>query len=137
MGTNADDAGKLALRITLGVLMLFNGVAKLKDLSEIHAIVRDHGLPELLTYGVLVGEVLAPILLILGILTRAAGSTLAVNMSIAVLLKHTASILKLSRWGGVAIELELLYAMGGIAVALLGPGRFTLARRGAKRWWLE
>ncbi|WP_213976007.1 DoxX family protein, partial [Serratia marcescens] len=61
------DAGKLALRLTFGGLMLFHGVAKIQHgIGWIADALQQQGLPAFIAYGVYVGEILAPILIVLG-----------------------------------------------------------------------
>jgi putative oxidoreductase len=132
-----SDAGKLVLRLAVGIPMLFNGVAKLGDLHEIHEIVHAHHLPDALTYGVLLGEVVGPVLIVLGLFTRIGGVVVAGDMVFAIALKHAAAVFKLSKWGALAIEVELLYCLSAIAIALLGPGAWAIGRGRTRRWWLE
>ena len=62
-----QDLGKLLLRITLGVLILMHGIAKLNGgLSGITGMVEAQGLPGFLGYAVLIGVVVAPLMLIAG-----------------------------------------------------------------------
>lgn len=125
-----EDLGKLILRVALGLLMLFHGVAKLRHgIAGITANVVSHGLPVFVAYGVYVGEVLAPVFLIAGLGTRVAAAILAVNMVFAVWLAHAGDLLKLSAKGGAyALELQALYFFGAIAVALFGAGRYSISR---------
>src|SRR3546814_13179296 len=72
--TTTDDLGKRVLRLTLGILLLFHGRAKLSHgVSGIEGMVAAHGLPAFFGWAVYIGEVVAPILLIVGVYTRAAG----------------------------------------------------------------
>ena len=73
-----------------------------------------------------VGEVIAPLLVIVGLWTRAAALVIAVNMIVAVLLVHTGEFFTMSKTGGWALELQGLYFLGALAVALLGAGRLSL-----------
>ena len=125
---NTDDLGKLLLRVTLGVLLLLHGAAKVMGgvPSGIMAKVVEHGWPFWITYGVYIGEVLAPALIILGILTRVGGLIIAINMVIAVYLAHLPQMTELATGGGWRLELQGLYFAGGLCVALLGAGRFSL-----------
>ena len=60
---NASDFGKLALRLTLGILTLLHGVGKIiSGPAPIVALVTAASLPAALAYLVYVGEVLAPVL---------------------------------------------------------------------------
>jgi hypothetical protein len=60
--------------------------------------------------------VLAPLLLLAGLWTRAAGLLVAINMVVAVLLVHTDQLAALNRNGGWALELQGFYFF--IAVAM-------------------
>src|SRR5690242_9178736 len=73
-----EDAGKLLLRLAVGGLMLFHGVLKLRPghgLASIKALVIAKALPGFIGYGVYLGEIIAPLLLIAGVATRAAAAT--------------------------------------------------------------
>lgn len=124
---NMEDIGKLLLRITIAGLMLFHGIAKLKSgVGGIESMLDGAGLPTALAYGVYIGEVLVPILMLLGVLTRLSSIVFAFNMLVAVLLGHGSELLSLNKYGGWAIELPLLYLMGAFVIALIGPGRFAI-----------
>jgi len=122
-----QDTAKLLLRVALGALILLHGVAKLfNGPGFVVGLVSQAGLPSVLAYGVYVGEVIAPLLLIAGVWTRAAAAVVAVNMLVAVLLVHTGEFFALSKTGGWALELQGLYFVSAVSVALLGAGRFSL-----------
>lgn len=132
--TRADDLGRLLLRLMVGGLMLFHGVAKLSHgVSRIGGRLTTHGVPAFVAYGVYIGEVVAPLLIIAGIGTRPAALVLAFNMLVAVWLSSAADVARLSPTGGWAIELQMLYLLSAIAIALLGSGRFAISR-GKGRW---
>lgn len=121
-----DDTGKLLLRLTLGILILFHGVSKLiGGAGFVTGELAKIGMPEALGYLVYVGEVAAPILLIIGLWTRIAALIVAINMIVAVLLVHTSQFFTLSKTGGWALELQGLYFMSAVVIALLGAGRFS------------
>ncbi len=127
-----DDLGKLLLRLMLGGLMLFHGIAKLiSGPAAIKGMVAAAGYPAELGYLVYVGEVIAPLLLIIGVWTRPAALVIAVNMVIAVLLVHATQLFTLNaKTGGLALELQALYFFSALAIALLGPGGIRFGRRG-------
>ena len=126
----ADDLGKLFLRLTLGVLILLHGVAKLKGgVGGIEGLVVAAGLPSWFAYGVLVGEVLAPLLLIAGYYARIGAGLIAVTMLFAVGLAHRADLFVLTRTGGWALELQAMFLAAAIVAMLIGPGRFAINRR--------
>lgn len=124
---SSDDLGKLVLRVVLGALILFHGVAKLiHGPGFVLQALAKAGMPSFLAYGVYVGEVVAPLLLILGLWARAGALIVAVNMVVALLLVHTGQFLSLADTGGWALELQGMYLGGAIAVLLLGAGRFSV-----------
>jgi len=125
--TSSDDAGKLLLRAALAILLLFHGVSKLiGGVGFITGMLAKAGLPPAVGYLVYIGEVVAPLLILLGIWTRAAALVVVVNMIVALLLVHTAQFFTMSQTGGWALELQGFYLASAIAVALLGAGRYSL-----------
>ena len=125
-----EDSGKLLLRVTLGGLLLLHGVHKAQHgIDGIRTMLTAHGLPAVMAHGAWFGEIVAPVLVILGVGTRYAAAFMAVFMVMAVYLAHASQIASLSeRSGGYALELQALYLLGAVSVALLGAGRFALGR---------
>lgn len=124
---STDDAGKLLLRAVLAILLLFHGVSKLSGgIGFITGMLQGLGLPAFLGYGVYIGEVVAPLLVLVGLYTRPAALVVAINMVVALLLAHTGQFFTLSDTGGWALELQGMYLGGALAVALLGAGRYSL-----------
>jgi putative oxidoreductase len=128
-----DASGKLLLRLTIGGLMLPHGLAKLlqgfphgSGLISIKALLIFKGLPSWLAYGVLVTELLAPLLLIVGLWTRSAALLLALGMAMAVYLAHLGGIGTLSATGAWGIRNEALFLFGALSIALMGSGRYAL-----------
>ena len=125
-----QDIGKLVLRIALGLLILLHGIFKLRHgIGGIEGMVAAHGLPGFVAYGVLVGEVLAPVLLLLGWLSRVGAALVAVNMLFAFALAHMGQLARLNEQGGWALELQGMYLAVAVAPALLGPGRYAINQR--------
>lgn len=128
-----DDRGKLVLRIVLAVLILFHGVSKLiGGVGFITGMLAKAGLPPVFGYLVYIGEVVAPLLILLGIYTRLAALVVVINMIVALLLVHTSQFFTLNDTGGWALELQGMYLGGAIAVALLGAGRYSLGGAGGR-----
>ncbi|MBB1089512.1 DoxX family protein [Lysobacter sp. SG-8] len=124
------DLAKLFLRVTLGLLVMLHGAAKLKGgMAGIIGLVEAHGLPGFLGYGVLVGEILGPIMLVIGWHARVGAVLVAVNMLFAIALVHMGELGHLNRQGGWALELQAMFLVSAIALALLGPGRFSANQR--------
>jgi putative oxidoreductase len=125
-----DDIGKLVLRLTLGVLIALHGVSKLMNFQAASAGLAKQvvalGLPEFVAYGVYVGEVVAPVLLILGVLSRVGGVLVVINMLFAVVMVHSQQLFMLTKTGGWQLELQAFYLFCGLVVALIGSGRYAV-----------
>ena len=125
-----NDLGRLLLRVTLGVLVLLHGIAKLDGgMAGIVGMVEAQGLPGFLGYAVLVGEVVAPLMLIAGFHARIGGLLVAINMLVAIALVHMGELGSLNRQGGWALELQGMFLASAIVLALVGPGRFSVNQR--------
>jgi putative oxidoreductase len=120
------DTGKLIVRLSVGGLMLFHGIAKIMhpgSLGFIEGMLAGYSLPAVLAYGVYIGEVLAPLMVIVGYKTRIGGLLIAVNMLFAIVLAHTGDFFSLSEHGGWMVELQIFYLLSAVAVVFLGSGR--------------
>ena len=131
MNDNARaDLGKLILRLALGILVLLHGIAKLKGgMDGITYLVTAHGLPGFFAYGVLVGEVVAPLMVVAGLYARIGALLIAANMLVAIALAHMGQLGQLNEQGGWALELQGMYLAAAIALALLGPGAYGINRK--------
>ena len=124
------DAARLLLRVMLGVLILLHGISKIRGgPGFILDIVEKAGLPEPFGYLVYVGEVVAPILVIIGLFTRASALVIAINMIVAILLVHVSQFFTIADTGGWALELQGLYVVVAVCVSLLGAGRYSVGGR--------
>ncbi|MEM7378668.1 MAG: DoxX family protein [Pseudomonadota bacterium] len=125
--TAGNNFGKLVLRLTLGVLMLFHGYAKLSgDLVWLENMLAGYNLPPQLAYGVYVGEILAPIMIILGAFCRFGGLIIVVNMGFALFLAHQSELLLLNESGGYALEVQAFFLFTALAIVFLGSGRYAV-----------
>ncbi len=133
MGSTAplrsDDLGKLILRLAVGGLLLFHGIGKVMGgVGWMAPMLAANGLPAFIGYGVYVGEVVAPILILLGVLTRPAALVVAFNLLMAIYLVRLADAFKLNEGGAPQIELELFYILGALAIFFMGGGRFSISQ---------
>ena len=130
----SSDVGKLVLRLALGILILLHGISKITGgIGFITGLLAKVGMPAALGYLVFIGEVLAPILVIIGIWTRPAALVIAINMIVAVVLVHVPELATLGKTGGWALELQGMFFASAIALALLGAGRYSVGGSGG-RW---
>lgn len=107
------------LRVTLALLMLFHGWAKITTgIAGIEHMVIKAGFPAVLAYGVFIGEVIAPLLLLVGLFVVPAALVIAINMVVALLLVHNQHFLQLGNSGGWALELQAFFLVTALVVAL-------------------
>jgi putative oxidoreductase len=133
MGSSAalrsDDLGKLLLRLAVGGLLLFHGVGKIAaGVGWMMPMLGSMGIPGFVAYGVYVGEVVAPILILLGAFTRPAALVVAFDLVMAIYLVRRADLFQLNDMGALKVELELFYVLGALALFFLGGGRFGITR---------
>lgn len=127
-----SDIGYLILRITVAVLMMFHGVAKLTHLTGIKSMLAGVGFPEFMAYGVYITELIAPILILIGFRTRLASLAFFFGMLAAMFLAHSENLFALSKTGGLQIELILLYAFGAFVLFFTGAGKYAVST--ANQW---
>lgn len=125
-----DDAGKLILRLALGLMLLLHGISKITGgVGGITGMLQGVGLPSYLAFGVYVGEVLAPLLVVIGFYARVGAAVIVINMLVAIGLAHRQDLFALGEHGGWALELQGFFLFTALALALMGPGRFGINRR--------
>jgi len=133
MNSRSNDLALLVLRLFVGGLMLLHGIHKISQgfdagLAQIELMLTEQGLPEALAIGVYVGEILAPVLLILGVLVRPAALIVGFTMLMSIWLAYGSDLFATSDHGGSVIEVNLLYFAGSLALALAGGGRIAIRR---------
>ncbi|KAB7897620.1 DoxX family membrane protein [Rouxiella sp. S1S-2] len=132
--TDHPDLGKLLLRLTFGILILFHGVAKMENgVGWIAKMLEGHGLPGFIAYGAYIGEVIAPVLIILGIFTRPAALVMSINLVVATLLVVGGKFFTINEVGAWGLEGEAMYFFGGLTIMLLGSGRYSVVSNPALR----
>lgn len=123
---NTLDAGKFVLRAALAAMLLFHGLSKMQNgIGFVADMLAKAGLPAMFGYGVYIGEVVAPLLMLIGVFTRPAALIVVVNMLVAVFLVHTAQFFTHNDTGGWALELQGMFFFAALAVALMGAGRYS------------
>ncbi len=121
-----NDLARLLLRVALGALILLHGIAKLTGgVAPIEGMLQAHGVPGGFAYAVFIGEVIAPLMLLLGFHARIGGVLVAVNMLVAILLAHMGQLHQLNAQGGWALELQGMFLAAAVVIALVGPGRYS------------
>lgn len=132
-----DDLGKLVLRLSVGGMLLTHGISKIQNFDDtlawIQGVLAALGLPAFMAYGVFLGEVAAPVLLILGILPRLSSLAIMVTMVVAIL-SHTTgengtALFSLGGYGGWSFELQGLYLFGALAIFIMGSGAISVYKK--------
>ena len=109
------------LAFGLGVLLLFHGVDKILNGTDfIEKLLVGLNVPyaKYVTYGVFVGEVVAPLFLIFGQYIRMSAAIIAVNMLAVIFLAHREHIIALGEHGAWSIEVPMLYLVMATTLAL-------------------
>jgi putative oxidoreductase len=118
----------LLLRYVTAILMLFHGVAKLtRGVSGIEKMLAEVGMPEWFAFGVFVGEILAPLLVMAGVWVRWAALLMVVNMIFALGLAHPNDFLLLTPTGAWRLELQAFFFFNSLVIAWLADGKLRRA----------
>lgn len=134
VATNSFNWATLLLRIAVAGLLLFYGIGKIQaGVSYLCESLQGYGLPYATGYLVYVGEVLAPVLVLMGLWTRPAALVMAFNMVMTLVLGHMHELFHLNEYGGLVIEHNLYFLLGSICIALLGPGQWGV--KNGPHWW--
>jgi putative oxidoreductase len=124
------DAALLVLRLVLGILILLHGISKLPPPPAfIVGALAKADMPAFIAYGVYIGEIVGPILIIVGVWTRLGALAIVANMIVALLIAHTGDLFHLNKQGGYALELQAMYLFTALALVLTGAGRFSVGGR--------
>jgi len=121
----SDDLGKLVLRLTVAVLMLFHGWFKVQHgVGWIAGMLGGAGF---FAFGVYIAEVIAPLLIIIGFRTRLAAAIIAFDMVMAYVLVLRPYLLAIKEiGGGLVTEVELFFLLGALALFFMGGGKYSI-----------
>jgi putative oxidoreductase len=120
-----QNAGLLVLRLVVGMTFLMHGVDKLADLSywEQFFAAQSIPIPGVMAPFVAATETVGGVLLIVGLATPLVALALAIDMLVALLTTHIDHGFFVADGG---MELVLLVGLASVAIALAGPGRFSV-----------
>lgn len=128
------DLGLFLLRLSVGGLMLPHGISKIVgSLEPIQSMLAAKGLPAVLSYGVYLGEIVAPLLILLGYFGRPAAIVFALTMAFSIYLAYGMTGFGFNQYGGLQAELNLLFLFGAMALFFTGSGKYSL-RKGTNPW---
>ncbi len=121
------DLGLLILRIAVGGLMLLHGIAKIGNTSFIGGMLEEKGLPYIMSYGVYITEIIAPLLIIAGFRTRLSSVAYVFGALFALFLVHSGQIFSLNETGGWELELLGMYISGALCLFFTGGGKLAVS----------
>ena len=119
------DIGLLILRVGISGLMLTHGIPKFLAFigGDMSIVGNPIGIGALLSsILVLLGEFIAPVLIIIGIKTRFSAVAAAITMAVAAFIVHGADPLAKK-------ELAFLYLIGFVSIALMGAGKISVDKK--------
>jgi putative oxidoreductase len=120
----------LIIRLSVGVLLLLHGIAKLQyGIPFITGMMEAKGLPGFFGYAVYLGEVLGPLMLIIGYRSRIGALLVGINMLVIMFLAHAKELFSISQVGGWAPELAGLYLFGALAIFVAGGGSHAVSSK--------
>ena len=120
--------GLLILRLALGVCLFMHGVAKIMNgVGGVKSMLVAKGIPEFVAYGVYLGEIVAPIMIILGLFCRI-GALIVFGLSIVILYVAYPDLGAMNAHGGLSAEILYLYLGISICLIATGGGRFSVIK---------
>ena len=107
-----------------------HGFAKiLHGIDGVKGILAKAGLSEIMAYGSYVGEVIAPIMIILGIFSRI-GALLVIGTSLTIMYAYHGlrNLLELTNVGGFKAEILYLYIALSLCIIFNGSGKYAIRK---------
>ena len=130
------DIGLLIIRIGLGGIIFFHGFHKvMHGIDDQMQILASSGVPGALMFFVYISEVLAPVLIVLGVLTRI--SSLSIIVTMIVVFFVLPFPIGLDEHGAMNIESQLYFLLLPCALFFTGPGRFRAWKNPGGNWLLD
>jgi putative oxidoreductase len=117
--------GALVMRISFGGLMLTHGIPKMLEFfnGNLEIVGDPLGIGALVTsILVIIGEVISPLLIIIGYKVRWTAIPAIITMAVAAFMIHGADPLAKK-------EMALLYLAGFVTIALMGAGKYSVSKR--------
>ncbi|ASM40743.1 DoxX family protein [Campylobacter sp. RM12327] len=126
---NSHSIGLLFLRVFLGICVLMHGIFKLNNgIAGVKSMLVASGLPQIMSYGVYIGEVLAPLMIIFGVFTRFAAFILFGTCCVIFYVANASAPFALTSNGGFVAEILYLYIGCAICLIFCGGGKFSLTK---------
>lgn len=121
------ELAKFILRVGFAVLFLLHGLHKMQTgVDFVGSKFVEFGLSASFAYLAYIAEVVAPILMILGIFTRLAAFFAASGAVVIMILMHFNDFFSLTNVGAWSVESIATFFFGFVVVMLLGSGKYAL-----------
>ena len=102
-----QNIGLLILRLSIGGLMLFHGYHKLiHGIDGLVGMFSSKGFPGSIAYAVYLGELIAPIFIIIGYRTKLASLFVVATMLVAIFVAHADELFKIGDHGEWALRIS-------------------------------
>lgn len=126
----STNLGLLVLRLGLGINVLMHGIFKIYNgIDGVKKILTNASIAEFVSYGVYIGEVVAPVLIIMGIFSRVGAFLLLCTCCVILYTAFSTDLLALnSKTGGFSAELVYLYISGAICILFCGSGKYAIIK---------
>ena len=124
-----EDLGKLFARITVAFFMLPHGITKLPffwGLAQPETTLSKAGLPASLAFLAYIGEIVAPLMILLGWRVRIGALLVIATMLVALCITVGFSLFGLDAFGGFKGEKAMMYIAASVAILFLGSGKYSL-----------
>jgi putative oxidoreductase len=126
------DLALLVLRLALAAILLYHGLPKVMNFGPTVGAFQSMHIPAptLTAVFAILAEVIGGILILLGVAVDLAGLLVVVDMLGAIVTVHWANGFDFAKGGW---EHPFTVLVLGLAIALAGPGDYSVARRGTGR----
>lgn len=122
--------GLLIMRVSIAFTMLIYGISKwINGIDYIRLILNKYDLPSFFAYGIFIGEILMPILIIVGFRTKLVGLAFAIFCTTAIIMDRLPDLFSLNEFGGWSIDLIFIYLTFGIAQYFIGAGKYAVSTK--------
>ncbi|MXV37096.1 DoxX family membrane protein [Flavobacteriaceae bacterium Ap0902] len=127
------NTGLLLLRVTIGGLMLFHGIRKIekpeKTINHIKDVLEKKNLPPALANGAYVGEILSPMMVMIGYRTRLFAPIIAFDMLMTFYTVNYKKINQRKDNGAWSVEVPVFFLIGSTILVFTGGGAYALSNK--------
>ena len=101
-------------------------------LDHIRVLLRTHGWPEFLRYGVYLGELIAPAMILVGLFVRIAALLIALTMLMSIYLFYGLNAFILDQYGALTSQVNIFFFFSSLSIFFLGAGNYSIYKGNGK-----